>query len=178
MVKILGVGCIVFCALSHLVTAQQIQGLMTSANSSYKGYYFVEPGPVRQSTLYEDGSIIDLQTEIVSWPMIGSDLTDLTLDEFKRMVLSTREAFENDPNKILVSGDGPSRGPNFVFSVANPPPGAVAALESVATYLESLFDDNVTVMISVNFQPLGPGIIGSTSCSYAGAVNWSNTRMA
>ncbi|NOR18229.1 T9SS type A sorting domain-containing protein [candidate division WOR-3 bacterium] len=176
MVKILGVVCIVFCASPHLVTAQQIQGLMTSANSSYKDYYFVEPGPVRQSTLYEDGSIIDLQTEIVSWPMIGSDLTDLTLDEFKRMVLSTREAFENDPNKILVSGDGPSRGPNFVFSVVNPPSGAVAALESVATYLESLFDDNVTVMISVNFQPLGPGIIGSTSCSYAGAVSWTNTR--
>jgi len=168
--KVICVVCIMF-FISPQLLAESAQRSIAAENM-----YFIEPGPVRQSTLYIDGSVVELQAQIVTWPMVGSDLTAVSLDEFKEAVLAAREAFENDPNKIVVSPDGQRGGLNIVYNVSNPPPGAAAALESIAIYIENLFDDSVTITINVNFAPLGPGVIGATSNQYAGAVAWTTVR--
>ncbi len=168
VIKIIGVVCIMFFVLPHVTLAEQTQGS--------KDLYFVEPGPIRKGTLYVDGSVIELQGQIVTRPMVGSDPTNVTQEEFKRAVLDARKAFENDPNKIVVSPDGPRSGFNIVFNVSNPPAGAAAALESVATYLENLFEDSCTITINVGFASLPPGVIGATSVIYAGALTWLSAR--
>ncbi len=169
-----GIMCLVsttLFALPHLLGAEATQGVGSTQN-----LYFVEPGPAQQSKLYIDNSVVELQGQTVTWPMVGSDLTDVSLEEFRGAVLAARQAFENDPNKIVVSPDGPRGGLNIVYNVSNPPAGATAALESMATYIESVFDDSATVNINIGFAGLPPGVIGATSNNYAGAPVWVTVR--
>ena len=171
LVKIITLFGMTIAALPYLGLAEQ--GNMDIAKNHL---YIIEPGPIEKSTLYADGSVIELQTESVTWPIIGSDVTNLTLGEFRKMVQAGRQAFENDPNKIIVSGDGSRGGLNIVFNVTNPPPGAVAALESAATYIENLFTDSVTVTISIGFSSMGPTVLGWCQSYYAGSPTWTETR--
>jgi len=169
LVKIITLFGMTIAALPYLGLAEQ--GNMDIAKNHL---YIIEPGPIEKSTLYADGSVIELQTESVTWPIIGSDVTNLTLGEFRKMVQAGRQAFENDPNKIIVSGDGSRGGLNIVFNVTNPPPGAVAALESAATYIENLFTDSVTVTISIGFSSMGPTVLGWCQSYYAGSPTWTD----
>lgn len=171
VVKIICLVGMTLFTLPYLLNAETTQDAGTSQN-----LYFVEPGQVQQSTLYIDGSVVRLQGQTVTWPMVGSDLTNVSLEEFKSAVLAARQAFENDRNRIVVSPDGSRGGLNIVYNVSNPPPGAAAALESIATYIEGVFDDSVTVNINVNFAGLPPGVIGATSNNYAGSPAWVTTR--
>lgn len=136
---------------------------------------YIEPGPIQQSTLYADGSIVDLQTESVTWPILQNENIALTQDEFKAMVKTAKNHFDNDPNKIIIS-KGDSRGLDIQFVVSSPPSGAQAAINAVAAYIESLFSDPITVVITLGFESMSPGILGSTSSSYASSVTWTNTR--
>ncbi len=135
----------------------------------------IEPGPIRKSTLYVDGSIIEVPTETKIWPIIGSNLTDITLDEFKAMVESHRQAFADNPNKITVSPGTRDRGPNVIFIISNPPPGATEALDSVAAYLERTFDDTITFEVEIAFSPMGGNVLGWCSSSFT-LVTWNNLR--
>ncbi len=149
--------------------------------------FFIEPGPVRESTLYSDGSVIELQTETLSRLMCGSDPTGVTVEDLRRMAEENRAAFATGKDVVVVSGGtsgggtprdpgGPRVGLNIIFYVSSPPAGAAAALEDVATYLESVFTDSITVSINVYFQNLGGGVLGQTSSTYAGAPSWAATR--
>jgi uncharacterized repeat protein (TIGR02543 family) len=168
VVTLISAVCLVLLTLPQLLTAEQ--------GYSHKDYYFVEPGPVQQSTLYTDGSVIELHTEIVTWPMINSDMTHVTPEEFKKMMIEGRRAFEANPHTITVGGKNTGRGLNVIYNVTSPPPGALEAFDSVSAYLGRTFSDDVTVTINVQFVPMAPGIIGGTSSNYAGAVTWANTR--
>ncbi len=161
------VFCIMFFAVPHMAVA--VQG-------PNKPVFFREPGPIQQGVLYIDGSVIEYQTEKAAWPIIGSDMSDITLDEFKEMARAGQEAFENSPDKIVISGNGPRNGLDIVFNVNNPPPGAANALEDVATYLEGIFDDSCTVSININFSQLPPGVLGWTISYYVGGIPWITTR--
>lgn len=137
----------------------------------------IEKGPIVQSTLYLDDSVIALQTETVTLPMVGSDLTGVTLDDFARMVASGREAAESSSNRKTIGEEPFSKGLNVIFNVSNSPGvQADTALARAATYIESVFEDPITVTINVNFASLPPGVLGWTSVNYAGYVSWSNTR--
>ncbi|GAI79162.1 unnamed protein product, partial [marine sediment metagenome] len=81
--------------------------LQSNRYNPCKHLFFIESGPILESTLYADGSIVELQTETVTWPVMGPDSPDMTLEEFKKMVQSARETFENDPNRIIIDKDGP-----------------------------------------------------------------------
>jgi len=137
---------------------------------------YIEPGPSQLSTLYADGSVIELQTETVTWPILINDNIQLTQDQFKTMVKTAKSHFDNDPNKNIVNNGG-SRGFDIQFVVSSPPSGAQAAINAVAAYLENVFYDPVTVVINLGFESMSPGILGSTSCSYASSVTWTNTRI-
>ncbi|UCG92697.1 MAG: T9SS type A sorting domain-containing protein [candidate division WOR-3 bacterium] len=175
LAMIIRVLCILFFVLPYMTRAEQIHNSLDPVANWNKDFFFVEEGPVRQATLYKDGSVIDLRTQRVAYPIINSDMTHMTPDDFKKMVLSSRAALEKNPNKILVSGER-GRGPNIVFDVTDPPPGAVAALESIATYIENLFLDTVTIYIDIGFDSLPPGVLGWAITTYVGPVPWNNTR--
>jgi len=155
--------------------SRQQQAVKYTILNNANALAYIEPGPTQQSTLYADGSVIDLQTESVTWPILADDKTDLTQDQFKIMVKTAKNHFDNDPNKIIISKGG-SRGLDIQFVVSSPPSGAQAAINAVAAYIESLFSDPVTVVITLGFESMSPGILGSTSSSYASSVTWANTR--
>jgi hypothetical protein len=136
---------------------------------------YIEPGPTQQSMFYADGSVIDLQTESITWPILQNEKTDMTKDQFKEIMKSAKKNFDNDPHKIIISNGG-SRGLDIQFVVTAPPPGAQAAINSVATYIESLFSDPITVVITLGFESMSPGILGGTTSNYASSVTWTNTR--
>jgi hypothetical protein len=157
-----------------MFSRQQEAGLRTVLNNT-KMLTYIEPGLTQQSTLYADGSIINIQTESVTWPILQNEKIDMTQEQFKDMMKEAKNNFDNDPNKIIISKGG-SRGLDIQFVVTTPPPGAQTAINAVATYIESLFSDPITVVITLGFESMSPGILGSTSCSYASSVTWTASR--
>ena len=151
--------------------------LSMAAQTPYteRDYTFYEPGPTAQSRLYLDGSIVELETGSIIYPVTGSDLSKVTPEEFKEMALQAREAFDNASNKTLVSGDRLGRGINISYNCTSVPPAAIAALESVAVYIEQLYSDEVTVSINITYAPLGPGILGVAQSYIAGNPSWTTT---
>jgi hypothetical protein len=171
LLKKTSVACSTFFVLLHLTTAK-------SMPHSSRDFIFIEQGPHQQSTLYADGSIIDLQIETKTWPIIGSDLTNFTPQSFRQMVHAGLERYERNPHKTTVSAGTPHRGFDIVFDVTDPPPGAVAALESAATYLENVFGDDVSITIEIGFSPMAQGVLGWCMSYFASEVTWTNTRTA
>ncbi|UCG29426.1 MAG: NF038122 family metalloprotease [candidate division WOR-3 bacterium] len=163
------VACVAIFLVPELVIAEQPTYLE-------KDYYFYEPGPVMQGELYIDGSTIELETGSLIYPVIGSDLSQITPEEFRDMAVQAREAFDEAPNKTIVSTDRAGRGLNIIYNCTSVPAEAVAALESVAVFIEGLFDDDVEVSINIGFAPLGPGILGMAQSYYAGNPSYTITR--
>ena len=139
---------------------------------------FFEPGPPMESTHYFDGSTHVYETERVYTPMIGSDLSDLTLDEFKSYMKKAEKSFNENPTRIQVSGTPQKTGgPNLVFNAdGSVPGGALTALDDLGTYFENLFDDTVTVNININFENLGGSMLGGTVVTNINNVLWTTTR--
>jgi hypothetical protein len=156
-------------ALPYMVTGEQQQ-------YTIQDYHIYEPGPVRQSRLYLDGSTVELETGIKIYPVTGSALPQMTPAEWQEMARHQREEFEMNPNKIVIGDDRGRQGMDIVFNCTSVPPEALAALESVATYIEHLFTDSVTVSINISFAPLGPGILGQAQSFVAGNPSWDVTR--
>jgi hypothetical protein len=144
---------------------------------SESDYYFYEPGPVRQSRLYIDGSVIELETGSLTCPVVGSDLSNITPAQFLAMAKQAQKDLENAPNKLVVSpGRSRQGGVNIVYNCVNVPAEALPALESVAVYIEHLFTDTATITINMSFASLGPGILGMAQRFYAGNPSYTITR--
>lgn len=171
---IISLGAVVLLLTMSLSSIASESNKISEVNNDF---IFTELGPIERSRLYADGSNIDLQTETVTKPMCGSNPIDITPEEFKNIMLSARETFMRDPEKIVISGDSKSRGLNIIFYTdGSVPPSAVTALNTVASYIEGMFNDDITATINVDFENMGSGILGGTSSSYAGYVTWTNTR--
>jgi hypothetical protein len=147
--------------------------LVTTGNS----FVFDEAGPTFMTRNYNDHSLSEMKTEIVTVPFSGSDTTVITAALFKKQVQIAHARFANDNNKKIVSGKAVNS-LNLVFNLGSSvPPEAVPALESASKYLKSLFSDPITVNINIDFAVLGPGILGSTSVTYtATPPSWTTTR--
>ncbi|MDH4210904.1 MAG: NF038122 family metalloprotease [candidate division WOR-3 bacterium] len=169
LVKRMGTTAMLLCILPILSMAAQMR-------YTEEDYFFYEPGPKAQSRLYLDGSIIELETGSLIYPVTGSDFSKVTPEEFRTMALQARQAFEDAPNKSIVSAGRTGRGINIVYNCVSVPPAAVAALESVAVYIEQLYSDEVSVSINITFAPLGPGILGTAQSYIAGNPSWTTTR--
>jgi hypothetical protein len=162
-----------------LILVGMAPGLAVAEQTQYseKDYYFYEPGPIRQSTLYIDGSVIELETGSLTYPVVGSDLSRVTPAAFREMARQEHAALENNPNKIVVSpGRTRQGGLNIVFNCVSVPPAAIAALDSVATYIEHLFTDTVTITMNISFASLAPGVLGMAQRFYAGNPTYTLTR--
>jgi hypothetical protein len=167
--KIANIAAIMLIVLPNLSLANEMR-------YTEKDYYFYEPGPTAQSRLYLDGSIVEMETGSIISPVTGSDLSNVTPAEFREMALQAREVFENAPNKTIVSGDRIGRGINIAYNCTSVPPAALAALETVAVYIEQLYSDEVTVSLNITYAPLGPGILGVAQSYIAGNPSWTTTR--
>lgn len=65
---------------------------------------------------------------------------------------------------------------NVIFTVGGTvPPSALPAIEAVEQYVESLWSDPVTLRISISFQSLAPGVLGSAGSSLL-AVPFTTAR--
>ena len=137
--------------------------------------FYIEKGPNMESRLYVDGSVINIKTQIVARLMSGSNPTNATLDDLKTMTKKALEDLESLPDN---PEDADSRnGLNIVFNIDGSVPGdAITALGIAEVYIESVFDDSVTVYINVDFDNLGGGVLGQTASNYASSVTWTNTR--
>ena len=123
------------------------QSLKNNDNTN-TALFYIEPGPTQRSTLYTDGTEVEVETGILWQPMIGSETIELTPAQFQESVLSRPEIFKTDQ----ITGDGSGlRGLDVIFYTDGTVPGsAVTALNEAATYIESVFTDSVIVNIDVN----------------------------
>jgi hypothetical protein len=167
---------LVFVLVLLMAYALPHSGIAETATYLEKDYYFREPGPVMTSQLYLDGSTVELETGFIIYPVIGSDLSQITPEEFRELALMNKAAMEKATDKVVVSPDRAGRGLNIVFTCTNVPQAAVPALESVAVYIEQLFTDDVTVSINMSFASLPAGVLGQSISYYAGAPSWDITR--
>jgi hypothetical protein len=137
----------------------------------------VEPLGAQPVAMFATGRQINLPFQIVTRPMCGSDLTQVTREAVAEWAALARLRRQQGPVQV-VSGGPALRGTQFniVFNIGGSVPAeAPAALEAVATKLESFFSDPVTVTIDMDFASLGPGVIGATGSNYV-EVTWPDTR--
>ena len=168
------------CSAAGVATAQQVQPIPvegTLIQSPKNPYVFVESGPVKEATLYVDGTKVDLPTRTTWRPMCGSDLEGVTPAEFQEGLETYRISLQDEPADQ--GQQGGQRGVGFDIIFTNRSGFSAAALISLAEveeFIESQFSDNVTISIDVSFLNLGGGgVIGQTG-SFFVAPTWSATR--
>ncbi len=134
------------------------------------------PGETQVSTLYHDGSEILIETGEVWRPMCGSTATDLTEDDIQAFAEGHDAIMKAGPVTVIDNTAGRA-GFNLSFSLGGSvPSGAYDAFDDVEAYFEAMFSDNITVSISVTFQSMGGGVIGSTGPSYVSNVSYNTVR--
>jgi hypothetical protein len=140
--------------------------------------HFIEPGPVQQAVSMRTGEVQNIQTEILWMPICGSNNSAFTSGEFENWVKSRRSKFDPESYQIINTSN-PTTGINIVISTnATVPADAVTALGEVEIYLESLFDDPISVGIMIDFDgSLPSGILGATGVYTATSpVSWITAR--
>ncbi|MCP4592590.1 MAG: hypothetical protein GY842_17800 [bacterium] len=137
----------------------------------------VEPGPTLPSVLYANGSQVEVSTSTRVRYICGSNTTGLTAENLRQDYLAVREIFENGEGIQVISGGGPRAGLNLVFNVTSGlPAGAQDALDEVATQIETILSDNVTVTIDFSMTSMGSNPLGWTASEYVDAVPWNTAR--
>lgn len=128
---------------------------------------YVVPETPATVTRYLAGVQEVVPAETVWRPMCGTAPEALSVEQLK-------EISDANAQVMRVFGDEQTHGSvaatpgldvRFTFFSALPP-GAGAAISAVETFLETQFDDPVTVNINLTFASLGSGILGSTGSSY------------
>ncbi|MEO1584087.1 MAG: NF038122 family metalloprotease [Planctomycetota bacterium] len=132
------------------------------------------------ATLYATGETVSLPAETRWRYFCGSDTAGLTNADLAFAVQNhvSVEAAASEgqaPSAVVNTSDGRG-GLNVVFNVSgNPPAGALAALAEVEQVIESQFFDSSSVVVSVSFQGLNPGVLGATGSGFVNNT-WANAR--
>ncbi len=138
--------------------------------------WHVIPGKPELSTLYADGTVIEVQTEQRWRFMCGSDLSNVTIDDL-RSVADAHEASFKDVVIIDNGGSGRAGNLDVVYSLdSSVPSGAVSGFALAEAYLEAQFSDDITITNTCSFANLGSGVIGATGSNYVNGVSWSTSR--
>lgn len=135
---------------------------------------YIEEGPTLTSTLYHDGSQIEVPTRITTRLSCFDHDSGMTLEDLKAAARES-ERIRRETEPIIVNDRGAERGAglNIVFSVSGSPPANVLdAIEASAQFVESQFTDTLTVNLSFTWTSFG-GLAftqnASTSTSYTNA---------
>jgi len=127
-----------------------------------QGRYVVPDAPVH-AVRHLTGQAVSLPAETVWRTMCGSPVA-LSVSELKHIAEAQAQAQALAPQpQHAVAGTAFDVQFNILSTLPN---GAADAIAGVEQYLESEFDDPVTVTINVQFASLGAGILGSTGSSY------------
>jgi hypothetical protein len=144
--------------------------------------FLVVPGQKQMATLYATGEQVETEWETVWRPMCGSHGHGMNEAELARLAQRWKERSliqkGNDPDgeKEPAQGGIAGSGLNIVFDVDDSvPAGALNAMDEVENYLESLFDDDITVHINVSFESLDPDVLGATGSDYT-KKSWPVSR--
>jgi len=137
--------------------------------------YYAEPGPIIEATRDFDGVTEQVQTNWEWRPMCGSDMGDMSQEQFAELIQNIKAAHANSNFEVLDNPAPHGSGLDIVFSISGAPAGAAAALTAVETYLESLFSDPITVTITIGWQPMGGGVIGATGSANT-PVSYTSVR--
>jgi len=160
----------------HVTPIGQEQNAAEALQQFPPGLVYIIPGKPEISTLYFDGSQIEVQTEQRWRFMCGSDLVGLTLEDLRGYAEAHLAAFEDGP-AVIVDNSGRGGGIDIVFLAGGSvPTDALDALAVAEAYLESLFGDDILVPIDVSFQNMGPGVLGSTGSRWVTNVTYNNSR--
>ncbi|MCE9593261.1 MAG: NF038122 family metalloprotease [Planctomycetes bacterium] len=136
---------------------------------------FVQPLPPQVSTLYANGAQVLVPMESVWRPVCGPGLTTLTSSDL-RQIAASHEATMSTGQVIQVDFSHKDAGINFVFNVSGSiPSGALGAIATAEAYMESQFNDPITVTVNLSFATLASNVLGGTGSSYTN-VTWANAR--
>ncbi len=136
---------------------------------------YIEEGPRLPSTLYFDGSQIEVETEIITRMSCFDHDSGMTLADLKEASRQA-ERLQLETQPIIVNDRGAERGAglNIVFNVfGGPPANVLTAIEESAQYIESQFSDPLTVTLSFNWQNIG-GLAFTSNVSVASS--YTNAR--
>ena len=169
-------GFAIFALTCTISVAEEPRTPEDAAALGHAHLYYVEPGPIVEASNGIDGGTTQLQTTWEWRPMCGSNMGDMTQEQFAEYIRNRRAAAANTTYEVLDNPAPHGGGLNLVFSVGgSPPAAAAAAITAVETYLEALFGDPITVNITIDFVPLGGGVLGATG-SASTPVSYSTVR--
>jgi len=170
------VSCIVTLIIALPISAQEKRDAQPTAEGT-DAVYYIETGPQQEAFDPETGTTELVQTEIIWTPFCSESDKQMTLEEFQLWAKYHSAAMKNR-EFTPINTSTPFRGFDVVITTdATVPAAAVAALTEVELYLESVFDDDVTVRISIDFdENLGSGTLGATGVYTANPIAWSTTR--
>jgi hypothetical protein len=136
---------------------------------------FVEPLPPQVSTLYSNGSQVTVPMETVWRPVCGPGTATVTSEDLRR-IAGSHAATMSTGSVIQVDQSFNDAGINFVFNVSGSiPAGALGAIATAEAYMESQFNDLITVTVNLSFATLPSNVLGGTGSSYVN-VTWNNAR--
>jgi hypothetical protein len=163
-----------------LVGALLVYGTSSSAEDktgAEQPLYYIEPGPVQEAIDPDDGSVIQMPMDILWRPILSDHPATMSLEEFETFIRERRAAKGFKTATVNDEG-GSQRGLNIIFNTDGSVPAAAQnALDEVEAYLEALFDDPITVQISIDFASLSPGVLGQTGVYFTSSPpSWSTSR--
>jgi len=132
---------------------------------------YIVPESPTAVTRYTDGTQATVPAETVWRGMCGNPAGALTVDQLKAIAEDNARAVQAAAGHGQVAAAAAAvPGLDIQFTILSAlPPGASDAIANVERYLETQFDDPITVIITLRFAPLGAGILGSTGSSYLNA---------
>lgn len=139
-----------------------------------RGPVYIIPGKPEAAILYYDGSVSELDTYDRWGFMCGSDLTGLTFDDLKRCADAHLTRFVDGPDVIIDAGIRGAGIDIAFYADATVPAGALDGLALAETYLESLFADEIMVVLNVSYESISA--LGATSTYYRDNESYNNTR--
>src|SRR5688572_2713347 len=123
------------------------------------------------------GELVDFHPH-ENWKPICTGADKMSRRELERSAL-THQFLMRRPGHVIDSTPGGTQAIgsfNIVFVLSGSiPPAAPAAFAACESYIESFFSDPITITVNVSFQPLSPGVLGSTG-SASGYVSYSPAR--
>ncbi len=135
---------------------------------------FIVPEGTRPAVLYESGETIDVEWNRV-WRSVCFGTRELSTTELSAIARRHANLMETGP---VITVDSPHLIGSFnvVYNVSGAiPAGALAAIATAETYIESNFSDPITITVNLSFANLGAGVLGGTGSSY-GSTSWASSR--
>ncbi len=169
-------GVILAAAGTTICAAQSDRnGVLAPGTARPRPVSIVLPAGVEMAELYDTGEVLETEWFQEWHPICGTPSGAVDTPTLIDQVIEHRRQFEDSTKTVIVDtagGDGIAGGGiNIVFSAsASVPASALAALAAVETYIQGLFSDPITVTISVSWQNMGSGVLGSTGSYYTSST--------